>query len=215
MRGDILIINENHRKAAKQSVEIMLDDIEASEGKFMITVGGESGAGKSEIAASIAESLEERGIRSFIFQMDDYFVYPPKSNAEMRVKDISQVGLSEVKLDLIDEQLQDILDGACKITKPLVIFEDDHIDEEVVDVSDYKVFIVEGTYTISLKNIDRHIFIDRNYKDTLEARKERNREKQDDFLEKILKIEHEIITALVSRADIIITKDFNAIKVEK
>ncbi|MCD4679061.1 MAG: hypothetical protein K8S00_01615 [Bacteroidales bacterium] len=55
MKGDILIINENHKKAAKQSVEIMLEDIKASEGKYMITVAGESGAGKSEIAASIAE----------------------------------------------------------------------------------------------------------------------------------------------------------------
>jgi len=215
MKGDILIINENHKKAAKQSVEIMLEDIKASEGKYMITVAGESGAGKSEIAASIAEILEEKGMKCFIFQQDDYFVYPPKSNAAMRVKDISHVGLSEVRLDLIDEQLQDILDGKEEITKPLVIFDEDRIDKETVSIKDAKVFIAEGTYTTSLNNIDTHIFIDRNYIDTLEARKERNREKQDEFLEKILKIEHEIITALVSRADIIITKDFNAIKVEK
>ncbi len=215
MKGDILIINENHKKAAKQSVEIIHEEIKASEGRYMITVAGESGAGKSEIAASIAELLEEKGIKCFIFQQDDYFVYPPRSNARMRLKDISHVGLSEVRLDLIDEQLQQILDGKDKITKPLVIFDDDRIDEETVNIRDAKVFIAEGTYTTSLNNIDTHIFIDRNYKDTLEARKERNREKQDDFLEKILIIEHEIISAMVSRADIIITKEFNAIKVEK
>ena len=215
MKGDILIINNNHKKAAKQSVEIMFEDIMATKGKYMITVAGESGAGKSEIAASIAEILEEKEIKCFIFQQDDYFIYPPETNAQMRVKDISHVGLSEVRLDLIDDQLQQILDGREKITKPLVVFEEDRIDKETVNIKDTKVFIVEGTYTTSLNNIDTHIFIDRNYIDTLEARKERNREKQDEFLEKILMTEHEIITAMVSRADIIITKEFNAIKVEK
>jgi uridine kinase len=215
MKGDILIINEDHRKAGAQAAEIMIPEIESEQGCFMISVGGESGAGKSEIAASVADFLEEKGIKSYIFQQDDYFVYPPKTNAEMRKKDISHVGLSEVKLKLIDNQLEQILKGAKSIKKPLVIFDEDRIDEEVVDVKDYQVFIVEGTYTLTLKNIDCHIFIDRNYRDTLEARKKRNREKQDAFLEKILKIEHEIITELVSNADIIITKDFNAIKVEK
>lgn len=215
MKGDILIINENHRKAAEQCVGIMLPDIHSKDGKFMITVAGESGAGKSEIAASIAELLDDRGVHCFIFQQDDYFVYPPKTNAKMRERDISHVGVSEVKIDVIDKNLKQIIDGAKEITKPLVIFDEDRIDTETVDVSDYKVFIVEGTYTISLKNIDKHIFIDRNYIDTKEARKKRNREKQDEFLEKVLQIEHEIITSFVSLADIIITKDFNAIKVEK
>lgn len=215
MKGDILIINENHRKAAQQSVDFMLDDIESSSGPFIISVGGESGAGKSEIAASIAELLEKKGINCYIFQQDDYFVYPPKTNATIRMKDIGHVGLSEVRLDLIDKHLKQILDGNRNIKKPLVIFDEDRIDKEVINVKDFKVFIVEGTYTLTLKNIDKHIFIDRNYKDTSAAREKRNREKQDTFLEKILKIEHEIITGLVSNADIIIKKDFNAIKVEK
>ena len=210
MRGDILIINENHRKAARKVVDIIFDKIKSKKGKYVISVAGESGAGKSEIAASIAEVLAEKEITNFIFQQDDYFVYPPKTNAKMRVKDIRHVGMSEVKLDLIDEELKMILDGNNKIEKPLVIFEEDRIDKETVDLENVKVIIVEGTYTTALKNIDQRVFIDRDLNDTRETRKKRNREKQDEFLEAILLIEHKIISPQKALSDIIITKDYNA-----
>jgi len=74
MEGDVLIINNYHRKAAKQVVAILLPGIEKANGKYFLTVAGESGAGKSEIAASIAAELEKAGKKSFVFQQDDYFV---------------------------------------------------------------------------------------------------------------------------------------------
>lgn len=212
MRGDILIINDNHRKAAKQATEIMLPEIRSTHNKYFINVAGESGAGKSEIAASIREELEKKGFICYIFQQDDYFVYPPKTNAEKRKEDINWVGTQEVKLDLLEEEITEILDGNNVITKPLVIFEEDTISSETVDIANKNIFIIEGTYTTLLKNINCKIFIDRNYIDTKASRKERNREKQDEFLEKILLIEHEIISAHKKYADIIITKEYNAIK---
>jgi len=213
MRGDILIIDDNHRKAAKEVVKIILSEIERPIQKFVISVAGESGAGKSEIAASIAEVLEKKGLKCFIFQQDDYFVYPPKTNAKTREKDINWVGEKEVKLKLIDEELEQIKKGLTIIKKPLVIFEEDRIDEETVDLSDVDVFIVEGTYTTALKNVDQKVFIDRNLNDTKASRLKRNREKQDEYLERILMIEHKIISAHKALADIIITKDYNAIKI--
>lgn len=212
MRGDILIIDDNHRKAAAEVVKIIFPEIEKSNKKFVISVAGESGAGKSEIAASIAEVLEKKGLKCFIFQQDDYFVYPPKTNAKTREKDINWVGEKEVKLDLIDEELKMIAEGQTKIEKPLVIFEEDRIDKETVDLTDAEVIIVEGTYTTALKNIDQKVFIDRDLYDTKASRLKRNREKQDKYLEKILTIEHEIISAHKVLADVIITKDYNAIK---
>lgn len=209
MRGDILIINEDHRKAARQVVDLIFDKIKSKKGKYIISVAGESGAGKSEIAASIAEVLAKKNISSFIFQQDDYFVYPPKTNAKMRIIDIRQVGMSEVKLDLIDEELKTILDGNFKIEKPLVIFEEDRIDKETVNLENIKVIIVEGTYVTALKNIDQRVFIDRDLNDTKDSRKKRNREKQDKFLEAILLIENKIISPQKSLADIIITKDYD------
>lgn len=214
MKGDILIIDDNHRKAAAQVVSFILDDLKNSENKYVITVAGESGAGKSEIAASIAEKLEEYNIKSFVFGQDDYFVYPPKTNARQREKDISWVGMQEVKLGLLDQNLEAVLKGFTSLTKPLVDFDADKIGEESVDLKAYKVLIAEGTYTTSLKNVDCKVFIDRNKMDTIESRKKRAREAQDEFLDNILTIEHEIISKHKDIADIIISKEFEAEKVK-
>jgi uridine kinase len=212
MKGDILIIDENHRTAASRIVDLILNEIQKTKNKFVITVAGESGAGKSEIAASIAEKLKEEKIKSYIFGQDDYFKLPPKTNARQREKDISWVGMQEVNLDLLDQNIQDALNGKNSITKPLVDFNADKIGEEKVMLAEFKVLIAEGTYTTTLKNADCRIFIDRNKMDTLESRKKRAREKQDDFLEMILTIEHEIISKHKNQADIIISRDWKVAK---
>jgi uridine kinase len=211
MRGDILIITENHKKAASQCMPFILPEFKKANKPFIITVAGESGAGKSEIAECIAMEFENIGIKCFIFQQDDYFVYPPKSNTKKREEDIHHVGISEVRLDLLEEHCKAAYERK-KIEKPLVIFEEDKIDTEVVDLSEYQGFIVEGTYTTALENVDIRVFIDRNYIDTKGARLKRSREKQDQFLEEILKIEHEIISKHKNRAHIIITKEYNVQK---
>lgn len=208
MKGDKLVINEGHIRAANQTLELLLPEITSSQGRFVITIAGESGSGKSEIAAALSEALSRQGIKSIILQQDDYFVYPPKTNENMRRRDIGHVGLSEVHLDLIDQNLRDAFAGQRTIIKPLVIFDEDRITEETVNLEGIEVVIVEGTYTTTLKNARQHIFIDRNYIDTLEARRQRAREAQDEFLEKVLNIEHVIIQPQKMRASIIITRDY-------
>ncbi len=212
MKGDILIIKEHHKKAAMAVVDVVLPEIKAAQEHYFITVAGESGAGKSEIAAAIAEFLEEKGIHCYIFQQDDFFIYPPRTNAAKRIEDINWVGVQEVKLDLIEEMLVAIKNGVSEFEKPLVIFDEDRITEESINLENVKVIIVEGTYATMLKNVDCHVFIDRNIHDTRESRKERAREAQDEFLEKILAIEHKIISANKDKADIIINKDYSIYK---
>ncbi len=111
MRGDKLVIHEGHVKAARQILDLLLPKIMEIENEFIITIGGESGSGKSEIAESLSKLLSEKDIKSIIFQQDDYFVYPPKTNARMRRKNINWVGLSEVKLALLDKNLKSIMEG--------------------------------------------------------------------------------------------------------
>ena len=121
MRGDTIIIEAHHRKAAEAIIPLILPEIEASPGRYTISVAGESGSGKSETATAIAEALAEHGISSAIFQQDDYFVYPPKTNDSTRRKDIGWVGPQEVRLDLLDGHLQAFLADAESIEKPLVV----------------------------------------------------------------------------------------------
>lgn len=215
MKGDILIIDENHQKAAFQIVELIIDELQKSIGKFVITVAGESGAGKSEIAAAMAQRLEEFQYKSIIFGQDDFFKLPPHTNAREREKNISWVGPQEVKLDLLDQNILDFLGDKPAIIKPLVDFNADRIGTEEIQLNSYHILIAEGTYTTLLKNVNCRVFIDRNKMDTIESRKKRNREKQDEFLDRILSIEHEIISKHKEFADIIVTKQWNAEKQNK
>lgn len=208
MKGDKLIIHEGHIRAGEQIADLLFPEIIKDRSKFVVSIAGESGSGKSEIASVLSESLLEREIKSIILQQDDYFVYPPKTNADMRRKDIEHVGVTEVRVELLDQNLEDIAAGKTEIEKPLVIFDEDLIERETINLEGIKVAIVEGTYTTILRNVHRHIFIDRTYIDTRESRQQRARERQDDFLEKILKIEHEVIAAQKPRADIIVTKNY-------
>ena len=212
MIGDKLIIKEFHTKAAKEVLDILIETIKSKKGKFIITIAGESGSGKSEIAFELSRLLKTQSINSYIIQQDDYFVYPPKTNEEMRKINIHNVGMGEVKLDLLDKNLEMILHGSKKVYKPLVIFEEDRVTEEGINTFGINVFIVEGTYTTILKNADIHIFIDKTYVDTKKSRSERGRETQDEFLERILKIEHGIISKQKMMADIIITRNYSVEK---
>jgi uridine kinase len=214
MRGDKLVPQEWHRVAADRIAELLIPDIGTQQKKFTISVAGESGAGKSEVALALADALNGYGISSCILQQDDYFVYPPRTNADMRIKDIRHIGLSEVRLELLDQHLGDFIVGKGMIKKPLVIFEDNCITAETLTVERIRVMIVEGTYTTILKNLNGRIFIDRTYEDTRETRIRRNREKQDDFLEKVLRIEHDIISNHKSAADIVITRDHEVRKID-
>ena len=209
MRGDIIIIEDHHRSAAALVVDHIADAVAAKAGRYTITVAGESGSGKSETAEAIAEAFATRGVESAIYQQDDYFVYPPKTNDRTRREDIAWVGSGEVHLDLLDAHLQAALDGADEVEKPLVIYEEDRIDTEIMDLRDAKVVLAEGTYTSLLENVDTRVFIARNRLDTMEHRMKRGREDFDPFIEEVLTIEHDIISKHRHLADVIITRDYD------
>ena len=209
MRGDIIVIEDHHRAAAAQIVAHIADAVSAKPGRYTITVAGESGSGKSETAQAVADAFAERSVGSAIYQQDDYFVYPPKTNDRTRREDIGWVGPGEVHLDLLDEHLQAALDGADEVEKPLVIYEEDRIDRETIDLRDAKVVIAEGTYTSLLEHVDTRVFIARNRLDTMEHRMKRGREDFDPFLEEVLTIEHNIISPHRRLADVVITRDYD------
>ena len=208
MKGDVIIVEEHHRKVAAEIVGRLTPVILAKATRYTMTVAGESGSGKSETATALAEALGSVGLPTCIYQQDDYFVHPPKTNDATRREVISWVGVQEVRLDLLDEHLRAARDGAAQVTKPLVIYDDDRIDEEVMDISAAKVVIAEGTYTTLLANVDTRVFIARNRLETMAARRKRGREAPDPFIEEVLTIEHEIISKHRDLADIVITRDY-------
>ena len=214
MLGDSIVVEKHHLKAAAGIVEIVGPFIEQHPGKYTISIAGESGSGKSETAMALADALNTSGESCLILQQDDYFVYPPKTNDQTRRADIGWVGPQEVRLDLLDAHLQSFRDGASIIEKPLVIYEEDRVAMERFDSGDSQVLIAEGTYTTTLSNVNTHVFIDRDYGETRSHRDKRRRSdaELDPFVEEILAIEHEIISAHKALAQVIVNKDYSVLQ---
>ena len=205
MIGDKLVITEYHRENGQKVAQAVLERIGDVDRRFTVTVAGESGSGKSETAATTAEALELKGYKTIVLGQDDYFRLPPKSNHAKRQEGIEWVGLGEVRLDLMDAHLKTAKDGGGEIVKPLVYFEEDRIGEETLSYEGVDVVIAEGTYTTSLDEADLRAFIDATYHHTLAHRKKRARDATEGaFIEQVLEIEHQIISAHKSRADVIL-----------
>ncbi len=214
MIGDKVVPKPHHTAAAEAVFGLLKDEVGGK--RIVLTVAGESGAGKSEIAVELARLLTTQGAKPIVFQQDDYFFLPPKTNAETRKKNIKHVGLTEVNLALLDEhaRLFKFSPGEA-IEKPLVVFEEDRITKETVSPENFDVMIAEGTYTTLVNHANFHIFITRSYVDTLEHRKDRARDTLDEFSERILEIEHNIISKHKSLAEIIVDGDYRAAWADK
>jgi len=211
MRGDSIIVEPHHERAAAGVLEQLLDAV-AEAPKYTISIAGESGSGKSETAVALASALEAGGVAALVLQQDDYFVHPPKTNDSTRRRGIDWVGPQEVRLDLMDEHLAAFCDGAAEISKPLVVYEEDRIDEETLPFGSARVLIAEGTYTTLLTRVMSHVFIDRTFQQTRAHREKRGRDaaELDPFIDRVLAIEHDIISSHKSRAEIIISSDYEA-----
>lgn len=211
MIGDVINLEHKHLDTAENIYEIIKGKYNHAE-KWAIGICGESGSGKSVTAFALKKVLEENGITSLVIQMDDYFKLPPKTNHENRQKSFDNVGMHEVHLELIEENIKVFKEGRSTIIKPLVHYQDNSISEEILDTKDVQVIIIEGTYVLNIDDFDFSIFIDRNYKDTYENRMKRNRDEQSDFVEKVLDIEHNIIRQFKDKADIVLEKNYQIVK---
>jgi uridine kinase len=209
VRGDKLLMEAHHRNAAATLAALLDRRLSGRTAVLVVSIAGESGSGKSELASALAAELHGRSIPSIIIQQDDYFVYPPKTNDRKRRSTIRWVGPQEVRLDLLDRNLEELAGGSPSIVKPLVYYDEDRIAEEELTATGVRVVIVEGTYTSLLENVDVRVFIDRTYRDTRDTRIDRAREAQDRFLDRVLRIEHEIISSHKDLADILIASDYS------
>jgi uridine kinase len=216
MKGDILVIEEYHKRAAKEIVPQIVESIKGKNTRYVITVAGESGSGKSETSQAIANELENYGIKSVVLGQDDYFILPPKANDTKRREDPGWLGPHvEVRLDVLNQNLKDAIQDKSEIKKPLVDYDANTINEETICLYGIKVVIAEGTYTSLLKYVDTRIFITRNWLDSLEHRQKRNRgnEAGDAFIEQILATEHKIIAGHRQLADFLITNEYDVVNV--
>lgn len=217
MKGDVIVVDENHRRVAATIATAIRPRLTAKPGRFLVTVAGESGSGKSETAAALAEQLLEAGIRSVVLGQDDYFELPPRTNDARRRQDPDWLGPHvEVRLDLLQANVDSALAGEASIKKPTIDYALNSVSTEVLSLAEVKVVIAEGTYVSLLRHVDVRIFIARTRVETLEHRIRRNRgdEVRDPFVEGVLSVEHKIIAGHRNLADFVVTNDYDVVQAD-
>ncbi len=207
-----------HKQASSIIYSLLAEKIFVHKNVYIISIAGESGCGKTETGKALVSEFKRKGISGILLGQDHYFFLPPKANDAMRKKDSEWLGPhKEVNLQLLDKTLYNAINGSDSIKIPHIDYDSNIETLEEISIVGVKIIIVEGTYTTLLKNINTKIFIDEDYKETLKYRKLRNRgnEVNDPFVESVLETEHKIIAGHKFLADIIITKDYEVIPVEK
>ncbi len=209
--GDILVILDDHKKAAQAITELILDSY--GEEKISISIGAESGAGKSEISHVVAGSLfkSEKRLRSFIVHTDDFFALPHKERNDLRLtSDLESVGSSEINFDELNYVLRSF-QSSSQILLPIMEFITSSAFKLLVDFKDVQVLICEGLYAPMLETTLK-IFIDRDYHDNEEFNARRGKEVPDEFRRRVLEKEHQAVSELRMQTDYLITKDYALVK---
>jgi len=187
-----------------------LGTIKNPNSKLCISIGGESGCGKTSLAYALQKNIEKATkLKGMIFHLDDYFYLPPADNHNARLIDIRHVGINEVNLELLDSHLIQFKERFAILNKPLINYNQNKILSENISYVEFDFCIVEGTYVNVLNTPDYRIFIETTYLDTIKSRIQRARDHISDFNEQVLEIEHRIIKLHYKLADVIIYKNLN------
>lgn len=207
MIGDKLAYHSGFKQTNNKIIDTLRSQLLSGQ-RICIAIGGESGSGKTSLAYALLLDIENSlGLKGYLFHGDDYFFLPPKDNHNQRLKDIANVGSSEVDLELLDKHLSSFLSNKGHINKPLVHYENNSIGCETIDSSRFDFCIVEGTYTMLLKNTTYKVFIENSFIDTKSNRVKRARDIMNDFNEKVLEIEHNIINEQSKYANLLVKNE--------
>ena len=83
MLNDVVIIEKKHTNAAITLFDRVMRDIKP---KFIISISGEVGTGKCEIAHELARLLIESGKQVKLLLLDNYYFVAPKERNQWREK---------------------------------------------------------------------------------------------------------------------------------
>jgi len=208
MLGDVLLITDNHKKAAEQIVS-RLGKFKSD--KVVIAIGGESGAGKSELAHVISRRLKERGELAKILHSDNYYKVSPTERTAWRKKHgFESVGLSEYDWGLINQNVAEFRESK-EAVLPCIDLLTDQEDKLITNFEGIKYLVVEGLYPLKV-DADLKIFIDLTYHETKKAQAVRGKEPQNEYRRQVLEREHQVVQSLRPLADFIVTRDFEVVK---
>jgi uridine kinase len=204
MQNQVITITDKHRAAAQLILERVL--IERTP-KFIMTVTGEVGTGKSTVSYLLAKLLKDLGIRTKIMDLDNYYKTSPLDRKEWRLKHgLDHVGPEEYNWNKIYENIEDFKQSK-KATMPLVDLLTDYVDELTTDFSGVDILIIKGLYSIKCKESKIRVFIELSYQDALDQNLYVASETTDDFRLKVMQKEQEMVRLLKKDANFFIDFD--------
>jgi len=214
MLGDILLINDMHKEAAKSIRNFVHKDLKKKGRRFRYVVGisGESGSGKSELAHALGKELKQDKIRVKVIHTDNYYKIQPLLREEWRRnKGFDKIGLDEYDWVKISKTIRDFKEAQeCMI--PCIDLIPEQVDKLITDFSKIDLLIIDGLYAINADEINLRIFIDLTYKETKINQIIRMKEALSDFRMQILEREHRAVSSLKPLADLIVDKTYQVVK---
>lgn len=200
-------------KAGEIAEELAQEIVQISDAK-VFRIGGESGCGKTTLAKAVVEQFEHMGKKAVLISQDEFFHLPPRQNHNKRVEDFEWIGINEVDWTVLRNVVSEVLDADTNsVNVPVMDWERDVKNFEKRDVSGVDVVVIEGTYVLADKaDGECGVFFEHTYEDTKENRIARNREVVDDFIQRVLEREHQIIGPLRENADLVVTKKYELLK---
>jgi len=222
-RGDRPRIASQHAWSAEQLLPRILEAqrLAARGGRRLIVgIGGESGAGKTEIAHCLGIGLRRHRLWSALLPGDVFFRLPPSANHEARLAadragDLADYIGPSREIDL--EALDDTLAEAADLRTTAVLCPSDcrplagrRYARVPLDLSRCQVVFVDLTYSMLLRAPALRIFLESDYLERREYIRRRNTARDPDqdfaFILRVLAIEHEQIQRTAVHADLSVDK---------
>lgn len=205
MLGDVLLIEEKHKSAAKAIVE----RINSMDGeKLVISVGGESGSGKTELGHEIARLLKSQGTPAKVMHIDNYYkTSPEERNPWRKAHGVESIGYTEYDWETIERNLAEFKADKDEVMMPCIDLLTDQEDQLITSFKGIKFMVIEGLYAVQAE-ADLRVFIDLTYHETKKAQLLRGKENVDDWRMAVLEQEHKVVRSLRPLADLIVDKAY-------
>lgn len=206
MQNQIITISSKHKETANLIYDKIKDNITP---KYILTVTGEVGTGKSTVCYLLGRLFREQGLKVKIMELDNYYKIPPLERKEWRKKNgIESVGPNEYDWDKIYKTIDDFKNN--RITKmPYVDLFTDYVDELTTDFNGVDILIIKGLYSIKCKESKFKVFIELTYEEAKSVNHYVENEDVDDFRMKVIAKEQEEVQKLKEGVDFFVDFDYD------
>ena len=204
MKEDLLFINKQHESTAQTIFEKVMEERKE---KYIIAVSGESESGKSEISHVLGRLLRKKGIKAKIINMDSFYRVPPLERRAWRQKHgVESIGHKEYDWKTINRIIHEFKAGSVS-EMPYADVISNQLDRLTTDFSEIELLVINGLYSIKVKEADLKVFIEVSYEETTGTQRRKDMEEMDAWRMKELQREHEVIETIRGEANYFVDLD--------